>query len=123
MIIHAGVLGSLSTDVTSLKLAAVSFTGGIALITVILLVNAVVDAMTAALRPLACRRKAGCGRLHDPNVLWGAWAPCSRAALPRAPWAAGGVGAASVGAESDLERLGPPGTPQSLAEYATQPGW
>ena len=56
MTIHAGILSSLPTDVTSFKLVAISFSGGIALITVILLINTAVASTAAALRPFGRRK-------------------------------------------------------------------
>jgi hypothetical protein len=103
MTIHAGILSSLPTDVTSLKLAAISFTGGIALIAVILLLNTVVNAASAALRPLGRRQQSS----PRPNTLWGAHAACTRAVLPAFPWTHGADD--SVAATSGISGLRPLG--------------
>ncbi len=100
MTIHAGILGSLPTDVTSLKLAAISFAGGIALITVILLGNAVVGVTTAVLRSLGRRRGSSFGPMHGPDTLRGTHASCTRSVLAPFPWA--GQAASSSAATSGV---------------------
>ena len=122
MTIHAGILSSLPTDVTSFKLAAIGFTGGIALITVILLINTVVDATTSALRPLTRRKPKDFGPLHGPNALWGTRAPFARSVLPPMPWTPGTSSAPAV-SPATVSGLRPLGTPQPLADCAPTPSW
>lgn len=122
MTIHAGILSSLPTDVTSFKLVAISFSGGIALITVILLINTAVDATAAALRPFGRRKPKNFGPLHDPNALWGTRAPFTRSVLPPMPWAPGASGAPAVSPVT-VSGLRPLGTPRPLADRASEPSW
>jgi len=122
MTIHAGILSSLPTDVTSFKLAAFSFSGGIALITVILLINTIVDATASVLRPLTRRKPSSFGPLHDPNALWGSRAPFTRSVLPPMPWVPGAsdAHAAAFGTVDDLRPLGTPGP---VADRVPTPTW
>jgi hypothetical protein len=112
--IHSGILGSLPIDIASFKLAALSFTGGIALITAILLANTLVDATTTALRPFGRRGYPNFGRFHNPNVLWGTYAPCARAIVPPVQWAA--RPAPSPAVTSGISGLRPLGDPVPLGD-------
>jgi len=121
MTIHSGILGSLPTDITSFKLAALSFTGGIALITAILLANTFVDATTTALRPCGRRRSANLAGLHDLDVLWGTRAPCTRAVVPAVQWAARPSDSPAV--TSGISGLQPLGDSVPLADCAQRRPW